>query len=31
MNKVRPAREVVHDMIGDYVDATERVTRSLED
>jgi NAD(P)H-dependent flavin oxidoreductase YrpB (nitropropane dioxygenase family) len=31
MNKVRPAREVVHDMIGDCVDATERLTRSLED
>jgi NAD(P)H-dependent flavin oxidoreductase YrpB (nitropropane dioxygenase family) len=31
MNKVRPAREVVRDMIEDYVDATERLTRSLED
>jgi NAD(P)H-dependent flavin oxidoreductase YrpB (nitropropane dioxygenase family) len=31
MNKVRPAREVVRDMIEDYLDATERLTRSLED
>ena len=31
MNKVRSAREVVRDMIEDYLDATERLTRSLED
>jgi NAD(P)H-dependent flavin oxidoreductase YrpB (nitropropane dioxygenase family) len=31
MNKVKPAREVVREMIGDYLDAVERVAASLED
>jgi NAD(P)H-dependent flavin oxidoreductase YrpB (nitropropane dioxygenase family) len=31
MNKVRPAREVVREMIEDYLDAVERVAASLED
>jgi NAD(P)H-dependent flavin oxidoreductase YrpB (nitropropane dioxygenase family) len=30
MNKVRPASEVVHDMMRDYLDAVERLTGSLE-
>ncbi|KZS51707.1 monooxygenase [Mycobacterium kansasii] len=31
LNKVKPAREVVREMIEDYLDAVERLTRSLED
>jgi NAD(P)H-dependent flavin oxidoreductase YrpB (nitropropane dioxygenase family) len=31
MNKVKPAREVVLEMIEDYLDAAERITNSLED
>lgn len=31
MNKVKPAREVVWEMIEDYLDAAERVASSLED
>lgn len=31
MNKVKPAREVVREMIEDYLDAAERITGSLED
>ncbi len=31
MSKVKPAREVVREMIEDYLDAAERVARSLED
>jgi NAD(P)H-dependent flavin oxidoreductase YrpB (nitropropane dioxygenase family) len=31
MNKIKPAREVVREMIEDYLDAAERVTVSLED
>jgi NAD(P)H-dependent flavin oxidoreductase YrpB (nitropropane dioxygenase family) len=31
MNKVKPAREVVREMIEDYLDAVERVAASLED
>ena len=31
MNKVKPAREVVREMIEDYLDAVERVAGSLED
>lgn len=31
MNKVRPAREVVREMIEDYLDAAERLAGSLED
>jgi NAD(P)H-dependent flavin oxidoreductase YrpB (nitropropane dioxygenase family) len=31
MNKVKPAREVVREMIEDYLDAVERVARSVED
>lgn len=31
MNKVKPAREVVLEMIEDYLDAAERITTSLED
>jgi NAD(P)H-dependent flavin oxidoreductase YrpB (nitropropane dioxygenase family) len=30
MNKVRPAREVVQEMMRDYLDAVERLTGSLE-
>lgn len=30
MNKVRPAREVVREMIEDYLDAAERITGSVE-
>ena len=31
LNKVKPAREVVRAMIEDYLDAVERLTRSLDD
>ncbi|MGO9098243.1 MAG: NAD(P)H-dependent flavin oxidoreductase [Mycobacterium sp.] len=31
LNKVKPAREVVREMIEDYLDAVERLTRSLDD
>ncbi len=31
MNKVKPAREVVREMIEDYLDAVDRVAGSLED
>jgi NAD(P)H-dependent flavin oxidoreductase YrpB (nitropropane dioxygenase family) len=31
MNKVMPAREVVREMIEDYLEAAERITGSLED
>lgn len=31
LNKVKPAREVVREMIEDYLDAVERVAGSLED
>ena len=31
MNKVKPAREVVREMIEDYLDAVERVAGSVED
>lgn len=31
MNKVRPAREVVREMIEDYLDAAERIAASLEE
>ena len=31
MNKVKPAREVVLEMIEDYLDAVERLTRTLDD
>jgi NAD(P)H-dependent flavin oxidoreductase YrpB (nitropropane dioxygenase family) len=31
MNKVKPAHEVVREMIEDYLDAAARVTVSLED
>jgi NAD(P)H-dependent flavin oxidoreductase YrpB (nitropropane dioxygenase family) len=31
LNKVRPAREVVREMIEDYLEAVERLTGSLED
>jgi len=31
MNKVKPAREVVREMIEDYLDAAERIAGSLED
>jgi NAD(P)H-dependent flavin oxidoreductase YrpB (nitropropane dioxygenase family) len=31
MNKVKPAREVVREMIEDYLDAAEHITTSLED
>ena len=31
MNKVKPAREVVREMIDDYLDAVERVAGSVED
>jgi NAD(P)H-dependent flavin oxidoreductase YrpB (nitropropane dioxygenase family) len=30
MNKIKPAREVVREMIEDYLDAVERVASSLE-
>lgn len=31
MNRVKPAREVVREMIEDYLDAAERISNSLED
>jgi NAD(P)H-dependent flavin oxidoreductase YrpB (nitropropane dioxygenase family) len=31
LNKVKPAREVVREMIEDFLDAVERLTRSLDD
>ncbi len=31
LNKVKPAREVVREMIEDFLDAAERLTRSLDD
>ena len=31
LNKVKPAREVVREMIEDYRDAVERLTGSLDD
>ena len=31
MTKVKPAREVVREMIEDYLDAVARVTESIED
>ncbi|MBP1823342.1 hypothetical protein J3E61_006981 [Mycobacterium sp. OAE908] len=30
MNKVRPAREVVRDMIEDYLDAVDRLAGSVQ-
>jgi hypothetical protein len=31
MNKVKPARQVVVDMVEDFLDATERLTAALGD
>jgi hypothetical protein len=31
MNKIRPAREVVMEFIEDYVNAAERLSRTLDE